>query len=618
MVNTLMKRMILVSAPWPVFSRPSIQLAALKAFISNRFPDIETVASHFYLELAKSMGYSVYSAISEKTWPAESVYAALLYPERVSRIETVFQKEAHRLKKLQGIEFGELVDRVKQITDVYIGGVDWKSFGLAGFSVCLCQLTSTLYLVREIRKKAPDLPIVLGGSAIAGKTGKDLLGVFPEIDCVVNGEGELPLNRLVTYLRKKPVFPVDEEIPGVITRKDPDQGKILGCVQLTAMDDLPSPVYEDYFKLLDSFPAKFSFFPTLPVEISRGCFWQRLAAETKEKGCSFCNLNMQWKGYRAKTAERVAGEIDSATSKYRSLSVAFTDNLLPVNKGKEIFSRIGSLNKDLRLFGEIRATTPLRILTVMHSAGVSEVQIGIEALTTSLLRKLNKGTTAIRNIEIMRQCEEIGIASRSNLILCFPGSQPDEVAETLRVLSFVLPFRPLKPVRFWLGLGSPVWQTPEAFGIRSVFNHPYYARLFPPEVVRSVRFTIQAYRGDLTRQRKMWKPVASQLKSWEESYARLHSGPFSEPILSFRDGGDFIIIRHRRPDANADTHRLTGMSRSIYLYCRKNRSLSDIVRRFPELGVERITPFLKMMEDKKLIFEDSKRFLSLAVRVMNA
>lgn len=43
------KRMILVSAPWPIFSRPSIQLGALKAYLHKQFPDIEIINDHFYL-----------------------------------------------------------------------------------------------------------------------------------------------------------------------------------------------------------------------------------------------------------------------------------------------------------------------------------------------------------------------------------------------------------------------------------------------------------------------------------------------------------------------------------------------------------------------------------------
>jgi len=59
------------------------------------------------------------------------------------------------------------------------------------------------------------------------------------------------------------------------------------------------------------------------------------------------------------------------------------------------------LKKDLRLFSELRATTSWAELKVMGKAGMQEVQIGIEALSTPLLKKLHKGTSAIQNLEIM-------------------------------------------------------------------------------------------------------------------------------------------------------------------------------------------------------------------------
>ena len=120
----------------------------------------------------------------------------------------------------------------------------------------------------------------------------------------------------------------------------------------------------------------------------------------------------------------------------------------------------------------------------MRAAGLRKVQVGIEALSTRLLRKLHKGTTAIQNLEIMKHCEALGIANLSNLILHFPLSDAQDVEETLRAMKFARAFRPPKPVAFWLGLGSPVARNPSAYGIRSVANHPNWARIFPPAIFR--------------------------------------------------------------------------------------------------------------------------------------
>ena len=116
----------------------------------------------------------------------------------------------------------------------------------------------------------------------------------------------------------------------------------------------------------------------------------------------------------------------------------------------------------------------------MRDCGMQTVQIGIEALSSRLLKKLHKGTTVIQNLQIMRNCEALGIENRSNLILQFPGSDARDVAETLNVLEFAKPFYALKAVNFWLGMGSPVWQHPKKYGIRALFNHPNWSYIFPP------------------------------------------------------------------------------------------------------------------------------------------
>ena len=246
---------------------------------------------------------------------------------------------------------------------------------------------------------------------------------------------------------------------------------------------------------------------------------------------------------------------------------------------------------------------------------MQEVQIGIEALSTRLLKKLHKGTSAIQNLEIMRNCEALGVVNSSNLILHFPGSDVQDVEDTLRNLEFALVYRPLKPVGFWLGFGSPVWQNPHTYGIKTVYNHPNWACLFPPEIFQSIRFSIQACRGDRSHQKKIWQPVKKAVKRWQNDYTELHKGFIKSPILSFRDGRNFLIIRQRRARAEALNHRLEGTSRQIYLFCRKHRSIRRIRDEFPSFPEDKILAFLKMMVDKKLMFEEDDMYLSLAVPI---
>jgi len=609
----LLRKVALVSSPWPLYSRPSIQIGTLKAYLKKKFPDLKVDAYHFYLEVAKAVGYKNYQALAERTWLAETVYAALLYPENSERIKKLFMKEAKGKPLPQKIGFESLTREVREISDTFLRSVDWNGYGLVGFSICLCQLTASLYFIRKLKERFPALFIVVGGSMFTGDAVHNIFKVFPEIDGVVNGEGELPLSRLVSILSG----PGDREeilsLNGMVTPKTGEKKEPISFHQLKDLSDLPPPDYSDYFKLMGSFGPENHFFPTLPMEISRGCWWQHAAQGGKSRGCAFCNLNLQWDGYRAKPPKQVISEIEHLTTKHKTLSVAFMDNLLPLKTSREIFKRINGLKMDFRLFGEIRGTTTKRDLMLLESAGMREVQIGIEALSTRLLKKLRKGTTAIQNIEIMKHCEMLGIRNSANLIVHFPGSDEDDVVDTLQNLEFTYFLRPLRMVHFWLGIGSPVWQDPEVFGIRAVFNHGNYTAIFPREVARSMQFTIQAYRGDLGYQKKLWRPVKTKLKTWKKSYARLHQGPKHEHILSFRDGKRFLVIRQRRLEGEALTHRLEGTSRDIYIFCQKHRGIKRIVGRFSAIPADKIETFLKMMVDKKLMFRENDRYLSLAV-----
>ena len=291
------------------------------------------------------------------------------------------------------------------------------------------------------------------------------------------------------------------------------------------------------------------------------------------------------------------------------------DNVLPKKDAIDMFRQITGLDKNLRLFGEVRATTPWRELKAMGECGMREVQVGIEALSSGLLKKLHKGTSVIQNFEIMKNCEALGIRNISNLILQFPGSSEQDVAETLRALEFAQPFYPLKAVNFWLGLESPVWQDPKNFGIRAVFNHPNWSFVFPEDICRTLLLMIQAYRGDLTYQKKLWKPVKKKISDWQKQYAATQSGSGDTPILSFRDGRDFMIIRQKRFRAEPAVHRLVGASREIYLFCQKHRRMKTIFSAFPAISEEAIVKFLRMMVDKKLMFTEKNEYLSLACAV---
>jgi hypothetical protein len=146
-----------------------------------------------------------------------------------------------------------------------------------------------------------------------------------------------------------------------------------------------------------------------------------------------------------------------------------------------------------------------------------------------------------------------------------------------------------------------------------MFNHPYYARLFPKEILRSLVLMIQGFHGSARLQQRLWRPVRERVRAWQRTYAEIHCVPRSRPILSYRDGETFLVIYERRKGKDPMTHRLQGTSREIYLFCDRNRSFRSIAQRFERQKEDRLRAFLRMMQDKRLLFEENDRYLSLAV-----
>ena len=124
---------------------------------------------------------------------------------------------------------------------------------------------------------------------------------------------------------------------------------------------------------------------------------------------------------------------------------------------------------------------------------------------------------------------------------------------------------------------------------------------------------MQGYHGGARHQQKMWEPVRKKLKEWRDFYHRMHRKPGFLPILSYKDGKDFLIIHERRLHDDDMTHRLKGSSRAIYLFCETQRPMAEILARFPRFGEDQIRAFLRMMVDKRLMFNEGDRHLSLAV-----
>ena len=150
---------------------------------------------------------------------------------------------------------------------------------VVGLTSVFQQHVASLALARRIKTAAPATAVVLGGANCESVMGRETARLFPFVDAVVSGEGDLVFPELVERLLagRSPaglpgVFPgggAPEDVPDVAPRT-------------AELDRLPEPAFADFFDAWSSTPALAGETPWLPFETSRGCWWG------EKSHCTFC------------------------------------------------------------------------------------------------------------------------------------------------------------------------------------------------------------------------------------------------------------------------------------------------------------------------------------------
>jgi hypothetical protein len=181
-------------------------------------------------------------------------------------------------------------------------------------------------------------------------------------------------------------------------------------------------------------------------------------------------------------------------------------------------------------------------------------------------------------------------------------------------LDFVLPFLPLQAAVFFLGYGSPIHASCTSgnrFAIQKIIPHAKNRSLFPKDHLRSMSMLINSYRGDKKKQQKIWQPVKKKIRAWQ-NFHKCRAKSRQHPLY-YRDGGTFLIIRQERMSAPPLLHRLRGTSRKIYLCCERPITITALLTKFPSVAERTLRNFIAEMCDKRLMFQENDRALSLAV-----
>jgi len=340
-----------------------------------------------------------------------------------------------------------------------------------------------------------------------------------------------------------------------------------------SLENIPPPQYTEYYEqhrfyLPDSKAVEENRM-ILPYETSRGCIWGQ------RHRCTFCGLNGKNISYRVKSESKALTELQQLLQEHPTRRVAMTDNVLPPSYLESFVLQLAESLPHLSIAYEIRPTLTFAQMLLLRQAGVTELQPGIEALSTSLLRRMKKGVTARQNVRFLRAARSLQIRCAWNLLLAFPGDTEGEYVETLDVIGAIFHLAPpgiISPMN--IERFSEYHDFPERYGIGNLRPSWAYYRWLPDHA--DVSKLASHFEGDFPHYARPGSEIIKQIfrtvGTWQEAW-RNQSPPRCDLVRAAPD--QFLLVDTRGVTHGSSVRILTESQARAGLTDRPKTSRPD-------------------------------------------
>jgi len=613
-----MKKVLLLSMPMGALERPSLGLSLLKArlFESGYQCDVRYLAFSF----AEFIGQQDYQWLCYElpytAFAGDWSFTQALYgdqPELERAYLDDILRDAWRLSQTDIARLLRIRSLVPHFMDHCLNSVPWDDYAVVGFTSTFEQNIASLALAKRLKQKHPRISIVFGGANWEAEMGQELHRKFPFVDYVCSGEAEQSFPALVgRILARTSMNGKHKPIPGIVYRDRSKQSVSTGAPEMIRdLDALPLPDFSDYFQDLRQCTVSAPVSPTLLFETSRGCWWGA------KSHCTFCGLNGGTMAFRSKSPRRALDELEHLVDRWQMTNVEVVDNILDMKYFNDMLPALARAKRSLQIFYEVKSNLSRTQVRLLHEAGVNRIQPGIESLSDHVLKLMRKGTTALRNIQLMKWAREFDITVEWNILYGFPGETPEDyrrILDLLRAIRFLRPPCAAGPIR--LDRFSPYHNSPGEFGLTNVRPMKTYRYLYPfdEESLKRIAYYFDFdYESDRDPTGYAAEVVAF-VNEWRSS-------PDAGTLRSVTRPDGSLVIFDTRPGATVPELTLSGLDQAAYEFCDELQAGSNIIRHlralFPAVNFsdQQVFEFLKSLVENKLMVTDGHNYLSLALQI---
>jgi radical SAM superfamily enzyme YgiQ (UPF0313 family) len=344
---------------------------------------------------------------------------------------------------------GELPARTAAEADALAGACAERLLSLEpealGLGAMLSSVPAALHLAAELRRRAPRVPLILGGQG-AECVEEAIVARHAAVDAVAVGEADLTLADWLDALAdenaaahgpRKPgsdAPPAAHRVPGLVIRRYGRPVRTAPRPLLRAADGSLDAVPPPAWDLVEP-PAAYAAAAgqdaaMWPIDLGRGCTY----------ACSFCTTPVFWgRTARHLSPVRAVDELDRLAA-LGAGSAYVTHDLFTFDRGSVLAICAEKRRRGNVLPWECRTRLDLvdeELLAAMAAAGCTRILFGVESDRAAVLRRVNKGGRA-ESLDVraaLRVVERAGIAAILGTMAGVPGETAEDLDANLRLMA---------------------------------------------------------------------------------------------------------------------------------------------------------------------------------------
>jgi radical SAM superfamily enzyme YgiQ (UPF0313 family) len=292
-------------------------------------------------------------------------------------------------------------------------------YDLIGITCFTASRESVFECSRRIKKHAPESLIVLGGPH-ASALDREILERVPEVDCIIRGEGEIPLLSLVENM-------IDLKSVPSLTWRDRSQ---IRQNPMCAPVDITKVPFPD-LSLIDLE----HYLPTMNMLGHRNKRWIHFITSRGCPGkCIFCSTPQNWgQNLRRYSPKTVVERLKFLVETYHTNGIFFYDDTFNTDTEWviEFCNRFEAEQFDIPWWciGRVDKVDP-KALRHMKKAGCFAMKFGVESGSERMLRRIGKKITLDQVRYAVDQTQAAGMFVGTGFILGLPGETREEMHES--------------------------------------------------------------------------------------------------------------------------------------------------------------------------------------------